>query len=205
MGMLSFSTPRKSRWQRMHDRLILLLGIETGTGFVDGGAELVMTEDLRLRIIEAKLTEQGKERTFLRPSAGIGGMALQIQASLVADADAMPVPAKGMRPYLTDRTTGLQRPSKGNVKMIADVFKASGEMRCPHILHREGTVATGGAAMNDQEAHLPVRLIKTTTLVCHKPQALSPNTPAMAVATAIITLRTVPQIDFFINYSFLKM
>ena len=67
MGMLSFSTPRKSRWQRMHDRLILLLGIETGTGLVDGGAELVMTEDLRLRIIEAKLTEQGKERTFLRP------------------------------------------------------------------------------------------------------------------------------------------
>ena len=89
--------------------------------------------------------------------------------------------------------------------MIANVRKASCEMSRPQCLHREGTVATGGTAMNDQEAHLPVRLIKTTTLVHHKPQALSPNTPAMAVATAIITLRTVPQIDFFINYSFLKM
>ena len=36
----------------------------------------------------------------------------------------------------------------------------------------------------------------------HHTQALIPNAPAMAVATAIITLRTVPQIDFFIHYTF---
>ena len=57
--------------------------------------------------------------------------------------------------------------------------------------------------MNDQEAYLPVILIKTTSLIHHQIQALRPNAPAMAVATATITLRTVPQIDFFINYCIL--
>ena len=65
-------------------------------------------------------------------------------------------------------------------------------------LHREVPVATGGAAMNHQEAHLPVVLIETIALVRHKPQALIPNAPAMAVATAIITLSTMLQVDRFI-------
>ena len=170
---------------------------------MDRGTELVMTENLRLRIILVELTEQGKERTFLRPSTSVSGMALRIQTALVTDTDAMAVPATGMCPYLANRSAGMQRTIPGDVEMIANIQKASCKMGGPQGLHREVSVATGGTAMNNQEAHLPVILIKTTALVRHKPQALMPNAPAMAVATAIITLRTVPQIDFFINYSFL--
>lgn len=107
---------------------IFLSGIETGTGLVDHGAELVMTEDLRLRIILMELTEQGEERTFLRPSAGVSGMAMRIQATLVTDTDAMAVPATGVCPYLSNRSAGMQRTIPGDVEMIANIRKASSEM-----------------------------------------------------------------------------
>ena len=69
----------------------------------------------------------------------------------------------------------------------------------------EISVAAGGTAMNDQEAYPPVILIKTTSLIHHQIQALRPNAPAMAEATATITLRTVPHTDFFINYFIFKL
>ena len=116
---------------RMRNPLILLSGIETGTGLVDRGTELVMTENLRLRIIQVELTEQGEERTFLRPSTGVSGMALRIQPTLVTDTDAMAVPATGMCPYLGDRSAGMQRTIPGDVEMIANIRKASCEMSCP--------------------------------------------------------------------------
>ena len=61
---------------------------------MDRGTELVMTENLRLRIILVELTEQGKERTFLRPSTSVSGMALRIQTALVTDTDRPGYPEK---------------------------------------------------------------------------------------------------------------
>ena len=50
--------------------------------------------------------------------------------------------------------------------------------------------------MNYKESDLPVILVETIGLA-HNPQAVMPNAPAMAVATAMITLRMVLQTDFF--------
>ena len=157
-----------------------------------------MAQDAGGGIVRAELAKQREERAFLRPSAGVGRMALRIQSPLIADADAVVVPAPGMRPDPVDRPTAVQLAVTGDVEMIADVREATGQVGGTQGLHREVPVATGGAAMNHQEAHLPVVLIETIALVRHKPQALIPNAPAMAVATAIITLSTMLQVDRFI-------
>ena len=50
--------------------------------------------------------------------------------------------------------------------------------------------------MNYKEANLPVILVETIGFA-HNPQAVMPKAPAIAVATAMITLRMVLQTDFF--------
>ena len=55
--------------------------------------------------------------------------------------------------------------------------------------------------MDYKEAHLPVILVKTRGY--HTPQAVKPNVPAKAVATAMITLMITPHTDFFFSCSIL--
>ena len=75
--------------------LILLLGIEAGTVFVDVG-EVAVTEDDCLGVVDAERLEQGVQGSFLRCSAGVLGTALGVETALVADADGVLVVVAGM-------------------------------------------------------------------------------------------------------------
>ena len=93
--------------------------------------------------------------------AGIGGSAAFIQSALVTDTDALVVPPGNMGAYLMHRTADMYFPVTGDVKMITDTGKAPLQMTSPKSLHREITIAACSAAMNYQEANLPIVLIET--------------------------------------------
>ena len=104
-------------------------------------------------------------------------------------------------PDLFQRTALADFSVSGDVEMIADVGESPGLVGGPKGFHREITVVTSGAAMDYKEAHLPVILVKTRGY--HTPQAVKPNVPAKAVATAMITLMITPHTDFFFSCSIL--
>jgi hypothetical protein len=147
------------------------------------------------------LAEQVHEGAFLGVGTGVGGLEALVQPPLVADTDALVVPAGGVRPDLVQWTAAVYLAVAGDVEMIADVGESPGLVGGPKGFHREITVVTSGAAMDYKEAHLPVILVKTRGY--HTPQAVKPNVPAKAVATAMITLMITPHTDFFFSCSIL--
>ena len=80
--------------------------------------------------------------------------------------------------------------------MIADVGEPTILVCAPKRFHWKIPVVACCAAMNYKEANLPVILVETIGFA-HNPQAVMPKAPAIAVATAMITLRMVLQTDFF--------
>ena len=80
--------------------------------------------------------------------------------------------------------------------MIADVGEPTILMCASKRFHWKIPVVACCAAMNYKEANLPVILVETIGFA-HNLQAVMPKAPAIAVATAMITLRMVLQTDFF--------
>ena len=75
--------------------LVLLLGIETGTVFVDA-REVAVTEDDGFGVVDAERLKQGMEGGLLRCGARVLGTALGVQSTLVADADGVLVVVAGV-------------------------------------------------------------------------------------------------------------
>ena len=124
-------------------------------------AELVVAQDTGAGIVELELTQEVEEGTTLGVGAGVGRMPVFVQTALVADADALVVPAGGMGTYLMHGTTGMNLAVAGDVEVIADVGEAAVQMGTAQGVDGKRTVATGGAAMDDQETDLPVVLIES--------------------------------------------
>jgi hypothetical protein len=103
----------------------------------------------------------------------------------------MIIPTGGVRTDLMGRAANVDFPVAGDVEMITDAGKAALQMAAEQCFYREVAVTARCAAMNYQEAYLPIVLIKAACFH-NQPmmpvQAPSPKAPATAVATAIITL-----------------
>ena len=80
--------------------------------------------------------------------------------------------------------------------MIPDIGESPCLVRGTERLDGKIPVISCGRAMNYKESDLPVILVETIGFA-HNPQAVMPKAPAIAVATAMITLRMVLQTDFF--------
>lgn len=106
---------------------------------------------------------------------GVGGLEALVQPPLVADTDALVVPAGGVRPDLVQWTAAVYLAVAGDVEMIADVGESPGLVGGPKGFHREITVVTSGAAMDYKEAHLPVILVKHEATILRR--RLSPTFP----------------------------
>ena len=153
-----------------------------------------MAQDAGVRIVRLQLAEQIEERTLLGVGAGVGRPALLVQTAFIADADAMVVPAGGMGTDVMDGTAAVHLTVARDVEVIADVRKATLQVATAQGLDREIDIAARGTAMDYQEAYLPVVLVKAAGY--HPAQALMPKAPATALATAMITLRTMPHTVF---------
>ena len=169
---------------------ILLRRVEARTVLADIRAELAVAQDAGVRIVRLQLAEQIEERTLLGVGAGVGRPALLVQTAFVADADAMVVPAGGMGTDVMDGTATVYLAVAGDIEVVANLSKTTLQVATAQSLDREIDIATRRAAMDYQEADLPVVLVEAAGY--HPAQALTPKAPAMALATAMITLRTMP-------------
>ena len=169
---------------------ILLRRVEARTVLADIRAELAVAQDAGVRIVRLQLAEQIEERTLLGVGAGVGRPALLVQTAFVADADAVVVPAGGMGTDVMDGTATVYLAVAGDIEVVANLSKTTLQVATAQSLDREIDIATRRAAMDYQEADLPVVLVEAAGY--HPAQALTPKAPAMALATAMITLRTMP-------------
>ena len=74
----------------------------------------------------------------------------------------------------------------GYVEMVADVAEAAADVLAAAVVKAQAHALGRGRAVNDgkrDDSHRPM-------------QEVRPNTPASAVATAMIDLRTMPHTDF---------
>lgn len=147
----------------------------------------MMPDDQRPRKNTFQLAQQGKQRRFLFQRSGIGRTAFGIQPTFVADADGVPVVIQAMRTYLFRRTTAVYLTVARQVEMIADVTEAAvPDVVTAAILKAQAHALRRGRAMDDEKSNRAHGYL----------QAPRPKAPAMAVATVMITLRTMPHTDF---------
>lgn len=155
-----------------------------------------MTDDPGFRIVALELAQQVEQGTTLGVGSGIGRLIVLIQPALITDSNTLIVPAGRMRADLVDRAAAVNHAIAGDVEMIADIGEAAGDVIGSQRLDRIVAVVAGGATVDYQEVYLPVILVETAGF--HPAHEVMPIAPAMAVATAIITLRIVPQMLVFL-------
>ena len=102
---------------------ILGTGIEAGTGLLYPG-EVAMTKDAGIGVVNLQGAKQRHEGALLGRGTGVGGLAIGIKASLVADADGMGIVATGMGTYHILGAALVQLAVLGDVIMVAGGLKA---------------------------------------------------------------------------------
>ena len=169
---------------------ILLRRIEARAILPDIRTELAVSQDAGVRIVRLQLAEQVQQGAFLGVGAGIGRAARFVQTAFIADADAVVVPAGGMGTDVMDGTATVYLAVAGDIEVVANLSKTTLQVAAAQGFDREVDIAARGTAMDYQEANLPVVLVEAAGY--HPAQALMPKAPATALATAMITLRTMP-------------
>ena len=84
-----------------------------------------MADDLGIGIVCAEALQQLCHASLLGRSAGVGGMAVAVEAALVADADAVGVVAAGVGARHFLGTAGIDFAVFGDVVVVADGLEAS--------------------------------------------------------------------------------
>ena len=96
-----------------------------------------------------------------------------------------------------NRATNVHFAITCDIEMVTDACKSSCQVAPMESLYWEIPVVACCRAMNYQEGHLSIVLIKTARCHASKPmQAFKPNTPASADAMAITTLMIMLQVEF---------
>ena len=92
------------------------------------------------------------------------------------------------------RATAVNLAVTGDVEMIPDILEPTvTDVVSPAIFKAQAHALRRGRAMNNEEGNRTHGYL----------QALKPKAPTMAVATVMITLRTIPHTDFDFFSSFM--
>ena len=103
--------------------------------------------------------EEILHRAELGWCAGVGGMAVGIEASLVADADAVEVVMLGMGTDFFLGTAGVEVAVLGDVIVVTDGAEATGLVAGFECLHREVLRYLGGRTVNDDQINFSHKII----------------------------------------------
>lgn len=87
-----------------------------------------MARNAGMGIVLLQLAEQVEQRAFLRIGARVGRDTVLVEPALIADADALVVPAGGVGSDLVDRTADVHLAVAGDVEMITDIGKTPCQM-----------------------------------------------------------------------------
>jgi hypothetical protein len=130
---------------------VLDAGWIAGTAFVYA-RELAVTEDAGIGVVTGEIFQQLVEGVLLGLSAGVGGLALLIEASLVDDAKGAPVVALYMDALDALREQGDDIAIASHVPVVrylAPLLLAAVNQR----FHAEGLVAGVADTMHDEILH----------------------------------------------------
>ena len=114
---------------------------------------------LGIGIIFFQAFQQTLEGKLLFGSTGVGRLAMSIQATFVADADAVTVVAFGMRPLGVERASTVNHAVAGDVVVVADVGKATGTMVTTAVVHGVTLRGAGGTTMDHNQVDAAVVLV----------------------------------------------
>lgn len=141
-----------------------------------------------------QLSEKSQQRGFLLQCASVSRLISGIQPALITDADGVPIVIEAMRPDFLRRTTPVNLTVAGHIEMITDVTEtAVPNVVAAAILKAQAHALRRGRAMNNEQRNRAHSYL----------QEPNPKAPAIAVATVMITLRTMPHTDFDFLSSFM--
>ena len=130
---------------------VFLGSVEAGTVLTDA-RKVAMTENLGIRIVLLQGTEKGNESGLLFGSTGVGRIAMGVETSLIADADAVLVVMAGMGADEVFVTRLVHLTITGDVVVVGGEAE-TGLVAGDELGDREGPVAARGAAVNDDEVN----------------------------------------------------
>ena len=123
-----------------------LLYVEAGAGAV---GVLVVAVDGGDRVFFHEVADELEKGEALGVGAGVGGVAVGIEAADIGDADALGVVAGAMGADLLDRTASVDAAVGIDDIVIADVVPAEALVVAADALHGTVGIGTGGGAMDD--------------------------------------------------------
>lgn len=123
------------------------LGIKTRTLLLDT-RQIAMAQDGGIRIIKSQRIQQLLQRNLLRLGARIRRMTILVQATLVADTNAMLVVVTGMSTHLVLMAARIQSAVLGDVIVVTNLCEATSLVTRLQVLNAEVLVHTGSAAMH---------------------------------------------------------
>ena len=110
-----------------------------------------MADDLGIGIVGAEALQQLCHRALLGLGAGVGGMAVAVEAALVADADAVGVVAEGVGARHFLGTAGIDFAVFGDVVVVADGLEASRLVAGFEVFYREVPGDSRGGTVDDDK------------------------------------------------------
>ena len=105
--------------------IVFSTGIEAGTGLANPG-KVTMTKNLGIGVIGLQGAKKRDERLLLRRGAGVGRLAIGIEASLIANANTVGVVTTGVGSYHVLGAALVQVPVLGDVVVVASGGEAPG-------------------------------------------------------------------------------
>ena len=120
--------------------------VEAGAGAV---GVLVVAVDGGDGVLFHEVADELKEDEALRLGAGVGGMAVGIEAADIGDSDGVCIVAGAMGADLLDRAASVDAAVGIYHIMIADVVPAEALVVAADALHGAVGIGTGGGAMED--------------------------------------------------------
>ena len=110
--------------------------------------KLTVTDNLCIRIVLFQRDEQRVEGELLSRGAGVGGTAMGIKTTLVADADGVGIIVAGVGADHLLRATEMQLSVAGDVVVVAAALPAFGFVHLVELLHGDVLVGPRGRAVN---------------------------------------------------------
>ena len=123
-----------------------MLDVETGAGSV---GELVVAVDGGDGVLFHQVADELEEGEALGFGAGVGGVAVGIEAADISDANALGVVTWAMGTDLFDGTASVDAAVGIDDVMIADVAPAEGTVVSPYGFHRTDGIGARGGAVDD--------------------------------------------------------
>ena len=126
------------------------LHVEAGTALAHPG-QVAVADDLGIGIVCAEALQQLYHRALLGLGAGVGGMAVAVEAALVADADAVGVVAEGVGARRLLGTAGKDFAVLRDVVVVADGLEPPRLVAGFEVFYREVPGDSRGGTVDDDK------------------------------------------------------